>query len=303
MNSAYTKDTFYIVITDFNGFEQTQKCLSAIKSSEFQDFTVIVVDHGTNNQTRKGIEQEFPSVIRLTAAPELWWAGATNTGIQYALENNATAIMLLNNDCYVSKTTIGSLAGLSYDHPEAIIAPVQRDWAKKTIVSINPRSNFLLGFPTIAGSRRLTKKILAKNLISVKLIGGGRGVIIPTSIFKNSGLLDEKRFPHYYADHDFYIRSKKNLVPLFTAVTAVVDIDNRRTSTANQLEKLSLAQFKATFTEMRSHRNFRAVNTLFKMHYPVKSFYLIGTTLFYLRYISVYFLTKTSAMIRKRICP
>jgi GT2 family glycosyltransferase len=298
MNSIYTKDNFYIVITDFNGFEQTQKCLSALQASEFQNFTTIVIDHGTNDETQKGIKKEFPNVVRLKASPKLWWAGATNTGIKYALKHKATAVMLLNNDCYVNKATLDSLSILAYRQADAIIAPVQRDGTDQTILSINPRSNFLLGLPTIGGSKKITKKMLATELLSVKLISGGRGAIIPTTVFQAIGLFDEQNFPHYCADHDFYIRARKAGINLFTAINTSVDIDNSRTSTASQIDQLSFSQFKDTIINIRSHKNFSAVSALFQKHFPIRGIHSFGITLFYLRYIAVYIVTKTYATIR-----
>jgi GT2 family glycosyltransferase len=38
---------------------------------------------------------------------------------------------------------------------------------------------------------------------------GGMGTLIPLDIIKNVGLFDEKNFPQYYGDADFYLRAKE----------------------------------------------------------------------------------------------
>lgn len=143
----------YIVITDFNGFTQTRRCLDALNASTYKDFTVLVVDHGTTDETRIGLENEYPGVIRISGSSSLWWAGANNLGIHFALEGGADAIMLVNNDCYVVPDAINILVELFEKHPHGIIAPVQRD-CRNGDLTISPRSCFLFGFPTLSGPKK-----------------------------------------------------------------------------------------------------------------------------------------------------
>ena len=150
-----------MVITDFNGFDQTRRCQQALRASHCQQFTTLVIDHGSDGATRDGLASEFPQVIRIEGLPDLWWTGATNLGIQTALELGATMVMLLNNECYVTPETMGTLLRLSKEHPSAIIAPIQRDWRTGKISCFGLRSRFLLGFTTINSHRSLASAIPA----------------------------------------------------------------------------------------------------------------------------------------------
>lgn len=288
----------HIIITDFNGYAQTGRCLEALRTSRYRDFTVLVIDHGTTDETRTGLAATFPEVIRISGSPELWWTGATNLGIRSALERGADRVMLLNNDCYVTPETMGTLVEQTLAHPEAIIAPIQRDWQSGQITTISPRSWFLFGFPTIPGPRRLTATILSKELLPVTLIGGGRGAIIPASLFTPLGLFDEKHLPHYWADHDFYLRARRQRVPLYVATRAFVDIDNTRTTLADNPGTLSLAEFLYSLRNIRSHRNLRDVTTLFRKHYPIPHLHLLGVALYTGRYVLVYFIKRIVVLLR-----
>lgn len=299
-NSLYKK-SLYIVITDFNGCDQTSRCLEALRNSEYQDFSTIVVDHGTNQATRIFLEREFPNVFRLLGSPQLWWAGATNLGIRFALKKGATEIMLLNNDCYVPPETIEKLVQLSLTKPDAIIAPVQRDWHTSSVISIKPATLFLLGFPTRPGPRTVTSGMLAQPLQPTRLIGGGRGVIIPKSVFDKIGLLREDIFPHYCADHDFYLNCARQKIELFIASEIYVDVDNTRTTLADDPQHLDFRQFIETLSSIRSHRNIKDVKALFKRHYPINGLYWIGVTLYLTRYIVVYTLKRAALKIKNRI--
>src|SRR6185436_20095503 len=118
-----------VVITDFDGYAQTHRCLEALRASRDRDFGVVVVDHGTQGETGEGLRREFPEVHVLRASPELWWSGATNAGIRHALSLGANTVILMNNDCYVAPETMGHLLQASREAPGAIVAAVQRDLA------------------------------------------------------------------------------------------------------------------------------------------------------------------------------
>lgn len=288
----------FIISTDFNGYDQTKKCLTFLRRSHFSKFITLVVDHGTSDETREGLHNDFPGVIRIEGSSKLWWAGATNSGIRYALDNGAAKIILLNNDCYVTPKTIEQLLRLSRKEPRAIIAATQLDWHTSETITIKPSSMMGLGFPTLRGPMNLPKRYKNQQLLHTKLICGGRGVIIPRYVFENIGLLDEANLPHYWADHDFYLRSLKQGVKLFVAPEVYVYVDNTRTTIANSAETLSLREFLNTLTSIRSHRNVNSVNALFKKHYPLKRFYLIGVALYLTRYTIVYLLKRTASIFK-----
>lgn len=290
---ANSNSDLLIVITDFNGSAQTRRCLNALRASQDRNFRILVVDHGTDGRTRTMLDAECPEAIHIEGSPDLWWAGATNLGIRAALARGASAIMLLNNDGYVTPETIGLLLELAQEQPDAIIAPIQRDWRSGHITAINPRSNFLLGFPTIPGSRRLSPAMAAQALLPVDLIIGGRGVILPVSVLDRLGLFDEEALPHYGADHDFYLRARRHGIPLYVATGAFVDIDNTRTTSADRPETLSWSAFLHTLRDTRSHRNVRDVAALFRKHYPIRPLYPLGVALYLGRYLAVYFVKRT----------
>jgi GT2 family glycosyltransferase len=288
----------YVILTDFNGYPQTKECLQRLSASTVQSFTTVVVDHGTSDETRRGISEDFPEVQRIEGTPDLWWAGATNLGVKFALRQGAKSLILLNNDCYVRPETIEKLVDLSSAYPESIIAPVQRDYFTGHLITVRPNSFLLWGFLTRPGSKSIPS---GRDVLVTKLIAGGRGVIIPARVFAKIGLFDEKNLPHYWADHDFYFRARKKGVPLLVAPGAEVEIDNTRTTIAKSSQDLSLSEFWSTLFSIRSHRNISHVNELFKKHYPIKSLYKVGVYLYIGRYIAIYFVKRVVALLSRRL--
>lgn len=282
----------HVVIADFNGFSRTRLCLEALRAADRPDVSIIVVDHGTTPETREGLAAGFPEVVRVEASPSLWWTGATNCGIRHALAAGAESIMLLNNDCYLAPGALQELLRIHAWTPEAIVAPVQREWPDGRLLVVTARSLFLLGFPTLKGPCRLTAAQEAAGVLPTALIIGGRGVIIPAALFARVGFFDEVALPHYGADHDFYHRARAQGVRLLVATRASVAIDTRSTTLAEAPERLTLAQFRETLSSVRSHQNLRDVGMLFRRHYPLPGLWWVGACLYTGRYVLRYALKR-----------
>lgn len=287
----------HIVITDFNGFSRTRLCLEAIRAADCPDVTIIVVDHGTTLETREGLAADFPGVVRVQASPSLWWTGATNCGIRHALAAGTEAVMLLNNDCYLAPSALQELLRVHTANPDAIVAPVQREWLDGRLLVITAHSLFLLGFPTLKGPCRLTPALESAGVVPTALIIGGRGAIIPTPLFTLVGLFDEVALPHYGADHDFYHRARAAGVPLLIATRASVALDTRSTTIADVPERLTLAQFRETLSSVRSHQNLRDVAMLFRRNYPLPGLWWVGAWLYTGRYVLFYALRRARRLL------
>jgi len=282
-----TQSQLYIVITDFDGWQQTETCLRRLEKSTYREFKVIVVDHGTTSETANGLES-FRSCIRVAAESDLWWTGATNVGIRSAQELGARHIMLLNNDCYVDQSTIGNLMNHVEEMDWQVVAPLQRNTHSSEIVVARTGTCFALGFPTFVLPFMKNVADSDRDRVATKMIVGGRGVVIPSEVFDRVGLFDEEALPHYGADHDFYMRCRANNVQLSLATNASVEIDETRTTLAKNLGAMSWGQFAASFRDTRSHRNIDTLMTLFKRHYPIRPLFFVGVLLNIFRYFLIY---------------
>lgn len=276
-----------VIIPAFSGHAQLQRCLGALDHSTFRDFEIIVVDHGNTSDISDWLRSEFPHVDCARGSSKLWWSGATNTGIKHALRKGSTLIMLLNHDCYVRKDTIGTLLSRLHNQDNAIIAPTQVN-TRTGRETIGATSFFLAGFSTITPPASWYRRFHSDTLIPVRLIPGGRGVIIKASVFDKVGLFNEAQLPHYGADHDFYFRCRKADINLYVCGDAKVDIDDSMTTLGNMDSKLSITNFMDSLKNQRSHRNIKDISMLFSLHYPIAALAPVGVALHLVRYFSVY---------------
>jgi GT2 family glycosyltransferase len=281
----------YVVITDFDGWDQTQICLRHLERSSYKNLSVIVVDHGLTDATARGLK-EFHSCTRISAESTLWWTGATNIGIRAALERGAQYIMLLNNDCYVAPDTVEQVFAAIDESALQIVAPVQISAHSGEVLAGRITTCFSLGFPTVVlpGKRKLLGR--SRDLVPTKMIIGGRGVVIPRAVFAEVGLFDDANLPHYGADHDFYLRCRQANIALAIAPAAKVLMDETRTTVSRNLGRMTAGEFFNSFGDPRSHRNLSVLKTLFRRYYPVKRLYLIGVVLNVTRYCVSYILQR-----------
>jgi len=280
----------FIVIPVYNGWAQTRQCLYALRESTYQDFRIIVVAHGSTDESKSTLLMEFPEVECLLGDTSLWWTGATNLGIEHAMAKGASYVMLLNNDCYMTPDAIGKLRAYSERCGDnCIVAPVTKDMLTDKVLNLGFTTCILLGFPSIRlPSIGLHKHQQMNELAPARLIMGGRGVIIPTPIFQRVGLLDEINLPHYLSDHDFYLRCKKAGIQLMHAMDAQLVVDNTRTTIATLHANMAFSTFRETLSNKRSHRNLKDLKAFFKKHYPIPGLYRLGVCMNLTRYILLY---------------
>jgi GT2 family glycosyltransferase len=193
------QDRVAIVVLNWNGWKDTQMCLSSLRQLLYQNYEVIVVDNGSSDDSVARIGSEFSEVTLVETGENRGFAGGCNLGICHALRHRADFVWLLNND-----TTV---------HPEALqhlVAKAKCDGRIGAVGSAiyladNPQElqawgggyvNFWLG-----RSRHYLQPIPDK---SVEFITGA-SVLISRKAIESIGLLDEHFFM-YWEDADYCFR-------------------------------------------------------------------------------------------------
>ncbi|GIW61531.1 MAG: glycosyl transferase [Patescibacteria group bacterium] len=104
-----------ISIIDYNGRDDTIACLRSIEKLVTENFffEVVVIDNYPQGFFSLG-DEKFDIPITIIKTPKaLGFAGGQNKGIEYALEQNADYVLVLNNDTLVDKNLLRELVRAS----------------------------------------------------------------------------------------------------------------------------------------------------------------------------------------------
>ncbi len=196
----------YIVIPVYNRKDLTRGCLEALSKQTYKDFKVIVVDDGSTDGTSNMITQEFPDTILLFGDGNLFWSGATNKGVRYALENGATYVMALNDDTVPREDFMEKMMYWAKIKPKALLGAMDYDYNSQKPYYGGEIHNWRTNKTYPLLDRIPTEE--QKGLHKVTH-GPGRGLLIPREVFDKIGLFEEKKLPQYAADYDFTFQAAK----------------------------------------------------------------------------------------------
>lgn len=130
--------TVIIIILNYNGAPDTIDCLQSLLKISYPKYRVIIIDNDSSDDSFETIEQflRFKSIDHLVSGhPEAdknmtdklpfvtlirndkngGYGYGNNVGIQYALENNADYVLILNNDTIVSPDFLEPLVQMCED--------------------------------------------------------------------------------------------------------------------------------------------------------------------------------------------
>src|SRR5271166_627962 len=99
----------WIVAVNYNGLEDTRKCLRSLRSAAHPRLSVVLVDNASAADPTAVLRAEFPWCHFVRNAANGGWAGGNNTGAAYALERGADQVLLLNNDTTVSPRLVDEM--------------------------------------------------------------------------------------------------------------------------------------------------------------------------------------------------
>jgi GT2 family glycosyltransferase len=251
--------TVYIVIPVHNRFEKTRDCLRSLQQQKEDDFTIVVVDDGSTDETKEMIRNEFPQVVLLSGSGNLWWVGAVNKGLRYVMSvcKLEDYILILNNDLVVLSDYITNLLRAAQSKPNAIIGSVETTEKSPNIiknggydVKWNTAKN------TIINKGKNLGEFPNHFLMPVSKLTG-RGTLFPSTVFREVGLYD---CDHFKQCGDTELTSRALLqygYDLFVSYDAVVISCMDENDNINARSYYTLAEFKEYFFGIKSHHNIK----------------------------------------------
>ena len=125
MEPAKQEPSVYAVVLAFNHYADTHECLESLLNSEDKNLKIILIDNASSDQTPQKVRQNFPGVHVIENEMNIGVPAGYNVGFQYAMQNRATHILMLNNDTIVAPDMLTRLLDQSEsDEKTGIVMPL-----------------------------------------------------------------------------------------------------------------------------------------------------------------------------------
>jgi len=200
-----------VVVLNWNGYDDTCKCVYSLIEIEYENYDIVVVDNGSEEDELAALKADFgDNIIGIQNASNYGFGKGNNKGIEWALKNRDPAYVLtLNNDTTVEQDFLTSLIGevrtQSQHENIAAAGPVILDQNDPSTVwsAGTKRENFLN--PTKVLYRQKSMSSLPAEPFYTDGIVGCT-VLYNVDCLKEIGLIDEDYFLGY-EEHDWCHRA------------------------------------------------------------------------------------------------
>jgi len=210
----------YICFPVFNRLALTSKCLESIFNSSYKNFTVVILDDGSTDNTAVYIKANYPKAIILDGDGTFYWAKGMNTCLKYVLINSNPDdyVLMLNNDVEISQLLLSNLLTKSVQLQNKCILG-----SLNLIINSNElieNSAFVckrfLFFKTFRAKFQdyINSNILKEELTKVDTLAA-KGAFFNISTLNKLGFIDDLHFRQYHGDTIFFYNAYNLNIPIY----------------------------------------------------------------------------------------
>ncbi len=198
-----------IFILNWNGKDDTLACLASLQKLNYPNYTVIVIDNASQDDSVHVIRESFPAVTLFEMPENLGFVGGNNYGLRHAEQNKFEYALLLNNDTEISSDFLRLLVETAEsDSTIGIVSPLIYYFEQKdTMWSAGGKIDWSHGSTSMIGIGEVDKGQFGEKPYSVDFVTGC-ALLIKMEVVAQVGMLDE-RFFAYYEDAEWCLRVQK----------------------------------------------------------------------------------------------
>lgn len=258
MPTETTDRRIYVVVPVHNRRILTERFLDCMRQQSFRDFDIIVVDDGSTDGTADLITTRFPEATLLYGDGTLWWTGAINVGIRHAMARAGAddGVLVINDDLEVDPDYLARFYEQWISLPDTLIGSV--------CVDIDNPDNIADGGMSVnwwtAKIRRLNtgRKLseVGHNFHAPVSVLTGRGVLIPSEVFRRIGLYNDRHYQQS-GDDELPVRARAAGYRLVISYACVVKMHTRASDAMNVSERYALKDLRRYFFDIRSNTRLR----------------------------------------------
>jgi GT2 family glycosyltransferase len=197
-----TDPKVFIIVLNYNGGELLKNCLQSLSRVDYGNFSTVVVDNASTDDSFEMAKNNFPSVAAIPNEKNLGFAGGNNVGIKYALENGADFVLLLNQDTEVEPDFLKKLVEAARENSRAGVMSPLIFWKRTSEVWFSGGRINWFNMKSYHDREAKKGKPYESGFIT------GCSMFIKKEVLEKIGLLDDKFFL-YWEDADFSYRAKR----------------------------------------------------------------------------------------------
>ncbi|MEI7817059.1 MAG: glycosyltransferase family 2 protein [Desulfuromonadales bacterium] len=257
------------VIPIHNGREETLAFLDSIACVTYTDLKVVVVDDGSTDDSAEAIKNIFPQVAIIKGDGHLWWSGATNAGVKWALANGAEFILAINNDNVVTPRFLEHLIDTALANPRSLVTSKMFDYDDHTFTcSFGGKIDWLLG--EIRDYTNWRDRCNFEKALDCDWLHGS-ATVIPAAAFLELGLFDNENCPQYHGDAEFTLRAKRSGYRLIVEPQSIV---YHRTKISAGTRSLNSDNITSLVKDICSPFYFKANYKIYRDYCPYRPYHL-----------------------------
>lgn len=244
---------------------------------------MVIVDDGSTDGTAPAIRERYSDVIILQGDGNLWWTGAVNVGVQYALDGHYDCVLIMNDDLELDKDFLVHLMKVVMANPRALVSSVVLNRTETGEEEIIVAGFDMVGFFGDVCALHAGKRYGGDlgEVIPCDLLTGA-SLMIPTEVFRKIGMFDSKNFPHNWGDFELTRRASLGGYSCMVAAKSKVFTEHNTNYPLLYFFLSTRTEYlKNLFNYTKFIYGFKGVRKTSYMHRP----FLIGTLLYVRRLV------------------
>jgi len=195
----------FIIILNWNNWPDVLECLESLKNNDYPNYEVVVVDNDSKQKP------QAPDGVKVIYNDKnLGFVGGNNIGIEYALENNADYILLLNDDTITAPYFLTKMVQAAESDEKIGMAGAKIYFhdQKDKLWYAGGKINWLYNKGTMRGYNQIDKGQYDEPAIQETGYITGCCLLAKKQVIQKIGLLSEDYFA-YYEDADWSLASQR----------------------------------------------------------------------------------------------
>ncbi|MBO0722262.1 MAG: glycosyltransferase family 2 protein, partial [Blastocatellia bacterium] len=202
----------HIIVLTYRMREVVRICIQSLLRLEYPNYRLVIVDNGSADGTEEMLRDQFPGLTLIQTGGNLGYTGGNNRGIEYAIENGADYVLLINPDTVLANPQfLAEMIEHTEAHPETGIAGPRvflRDHDRVQNTVLFPPGLWRNSINWIRYRIKPASLALSRNEPLETKVLNGVCLLIRTSCLRQIGLFDENIFM-YIEDADLDYRAQR----------------------------------------------------------------------------------------------